>query len=200
MATVAATEPHSVADSIVSQSARHLKWRALDPLEYALMCVSGLSLLGFAISELGDVFFRIILHPWLTAQEFSAGFFAWGTFLGGAVAVRRDTHFKISAVVEKMTGAKRQFFETFRRVVILIVALVMIVAGYINYLSGFGSFLTPSETPIAVLYAAIPVSGVLIALFAIEQLVCGWRHGFAAAGEPRDIQQILTQEALERPL
>ncbi|MBV8424899.1 MAG: TRAP transporter small permease [Candidatus Eremiobacteraeota bacterium] len=196
MAAIAAAEKH--ATEIVSSSARHLKWRALDPLEYLLMCLSGICLLGFTVGELGDVLFRILLHPWLTAQEFSVGFFVWGAFLGGAVAVRRDTHFKISAVVEKMTGGRRKFFETFRRVIVAIVAIVMIVAGYINYLSGFGSFLTPSETPIAILYAAIPVSGALILLFTIESLVNGWRHGFEAADEPRGLQEILTQEALER--
>ena len=36
----------------------------------------------------------------------------------------------------------------------------------------------PSMTPIASLYAAIPISGALIALFAFEQLVNGWRNGF----------------------
>jgi TRAP-type C4-dicarboxylate transport system permease small subunit len=33
-------------------------------------------------------------------------------------------------------------------------------------------------TPIAVLYAAIPVAGVLVALFTLEELINGWRHGF----------------------
>jgi len=192
-------QPHG-GESIVSQGARHLKWRAFDPLEFALMCFSGICILGFTISEIGDVFFRIILHPWLTAQEFSTFFFVWGAFIGGATAVRRDTHFKISAVVEKMSGGRRQLFETLRRVVVLIVAAIMVVQGYVNYLTGFGSFMVPSETPIAVLYAAIPVSGVLIALFTIEQLINGWRHGFAAAGEPRDIQEMLSQEALERSI
>src|SRR5579872_4798399 len=131
MATVTAAKGHlTESGSIVSQSARHLKWRALDPLEYVLMCISGICLLGFTVSEIGDVFFRILLHPWLTAQEFSIGFFVWGAFLGGAVAVRRDTHFKISAVVEKMTGARRVLFETLRRVVVLVVAAVLIVYGY----------------------------------------------------------------------
>ena len=40
------------------------------------------------------------------------------------------------------------------------------------------SFRMPSMTPIASLYAAIPISGALIALFAFEQLVNGWRNGF----------------------
>jgi hypothetical protein len=38
----------------------------------------------------------------------------------------------------------------------------------------------PSMTPLASLYAAIPLSGTLIALFTVEQLVNGLRHGFAA--------------------
>ena len=62
------------------------------------------------------------------------------------------------------------------------VAFCLIWFGYINYLRGFGSFRLPSGTPIASLYAAIPLSGVLIALFTIEQLVNGIRNGFDHPG------------------
>ena len=50
--------------------------------------------------------------------------------------------------------------------------------GYLNFLRGFSSFRMPSLTPIASLYAAIPLSGLLIALFTLEQLVNGCRNGF----------------------
>ena len=45
-------------------------------------------------------------------------------------------------------------------------------------LRGFGSFRLPSNTPIASLYAAIPLCGALVALFTIEQIVNGIRNGF----------------------
>jgi len=167
-----------VAGAIVVQTERHLKWRALDGLERAIMAACGLCLLGFTLAELGDVVFRMLRHPLASAQEFSTGFFIWGVFLGGAVAVRRDTNFRISAISDKWTGTPRLIAEVFRRLVMLSVAGVLIVAGYANYLHGFGSYLAPSGTPIAVLYAAIPVAGVLIALFVIEQLVNGLRNGF----------------------
>src|SRR5882757_8597246 len=48
------------------------------------------------------------------------------------------------------------------------VAFCLIWFGYLNYLRGFGSFRLPSGTPIASLYAIIPLSGVLIALFTVE--------------------------------
>jgi TRAP-type C4-dicarboxylate transport system permease small subunit len=50
--------------------------------------------------------------------------------------------------------------------------------GYVNFLTGFGSFLMPSLTPIAVLYAAVPAAGALIGLFSIEKLVNGLIRGF----------------------
>jgi len=69
------------------------------------------------------------------------------------------------------------------RLVVLVVAISMVVFGYRNYLTGYGSFLMPSLTPIAVLYAAIPVAGALVALFTVEELVNGWRHGFEGRQE-----------------
>jgi TRAP-type C4-dicarboxylate transport system permease small subunit len=95
-----------------------------------------------------------------------------------SVAVRRDQHFRLTAVGQSLRGRRRWLIETFNRMVILAVAAGMVVFGYFNFLNGFGSFLMPSLTPIAVLYAAIPVAGALVALFTIEELVNGWRRGF----------------------
>jgi TRAP-type C4-dicarboxylate transport system permease small subunit len=41
-----------------------------------------------------------------------------------------------------------------------------------------GSFRMPSLIPLTVYTAIVPVAGVLIALFTIEQLVNGWKNGF----------------------
>ena len=185
--------------TIVSETQRHLKWRAFDPLERALMAACGLCLLGFTLAEFGDVLGRLLHHPLASAQEFSSGFFIWGVFLGGAVAVRRDTNFRIGAISDKWTGVPRLIAELARRAVMLGVAAVLIAFGYLNFLHGFGSYMTPSETPIAVLYAAIPVSGLLIGLFVIEGLICGLRNGFDAV-ELSDVERaIAASVAMDQP-
>jgi TRAP-type C4-dicarboxylate transport system permease small subunit len=61
---------------------------------------------------------------------------------------------------------------------VLAVALCLIYFGYLNVLDGFKSLRMPSMTPLATFYAAIPLCGVLVALFTIEQIVNGWRNGF----------------------
>ena len=157
---------------------RHLKWPALDPLERGLMVLCAFLLLGFTLIELTDVTFRTLHRPWLNAAEFASGCFTWGIFLGMSVAVRRDQHFRLTAVSHSLHGVKRLLIETANRFVILAVAICMAVFGYKNYLASYGSFLMPSTTPIAVLTAAIPVAGCLIALFVVEELINGWRRGF----------------------
>jgi TRAP-type C4-dicarboxylate transport system permease small subunit len=163
---------------VTVRASRHLKWPALDVLERVLMVVCALLLLAFTVCELADVCLRTLGRPWLDAGEFEIGFFVWGVFLGMGVAVRRDQHFRLTAIAQSLRGRRRLVLETFNRFVILATAVCMIVFGYINYLTGFGSFLMPSLTPIAVLYAAIPAGGALSALFTVEELVNGWRYGF----------------------
>jgi TRAP-type C4-dicarboxylate transport system permease small subunit len=163
---------------IVLDSERHLKWRAFDRLEFALMVLCGLCLTGFAISVFLDVLTREFGHPWLWLQEVTSTFFTYGIFVGTAVATRRNDHLFLSAMTEAMTGPTRTFFEVFNRSVVMGVGLCMVVFGWQNFLSGFGSFRMPSMTPIASLYAAIPLSGALVALFSFEQIVNGLRNGF----------------------
>ncbi len=167
-----------IADRLVLQRQRHLKWKALDGLEMVLMIIGGLILFGFSLSVCADITTRIIGRPWLWLQEVTSTLFVYGIFIGAATATRRNDHLYLTAFAESMHGKPRLVAELTIRVIVLVVASCLIYYGYLNYLRGFGSFRLPSNTPIASLYAAIPLSGVLIALFTIEQIVNGCRNGF----------------------
>lgn len=166
-------------NSLVLHEQRHLKWRALDPLENLLMILCGVAITGFCVLVLADVITRAIGRPWLWVQEATMTFFMYGIFIGVAAATRRNDHLYLAVLAESMSGYQRLFFEIFNRTVVLAVAICMIYFGYLNFLDGFKSLRMPSMTPMASLYAAIPISGALVALFTIEQMVNGWRHGFA---------------------
>ncbi len=187
----------TAASRLVPPRQRHLKWAALDWLEQWLMVVCGVTLLGFSTSVICDIVTRTIGHPWLWLQEVTSTFFIYGIFVGAAVATRRNDHLCLTALSESLHGRARLAVETVTRLVVIAVAVWMIYFGYVNFLRGFGSFRMPSMTPIASLYAAIPLSGALIALFAVEQLVNGWRNGFDHPAELIDPQADLP-ELLER--
>jgi TRAP-type C4-dicarboxylate transport system permease small subunit len=165
-------------DRLVLQEQRHLKWRALDPLENLLMILCGIAITGFSVLVLADIVTRALGHPLFWAQEAIMSFFIYGIFAGVAAATRRNDHLYLAVLAESLSGGKRLFFELFNRAVVLVVAFCMIYFGYLNYLDGFKSLRMPSMTPMATLYVAIPICGVLVALFTIEQMVNGCRHGF----------------------
>ncbi len=175
----------AIAERLVLQRQRHLKWRALDRLELVLMMLCGALCFGFSMSVTADIVTRTIGHPWLWLQEVTSTLFIYAIFIGAATATRRNDHLYLTAIAEAMHGTSRMIVEIAIRIVVLGVAFCLIWYGYQNYLRGFGSFRLPSGTPIASLYAIIPLSGILIALFTVEQLVNGLRNGFDHA-EPRD--------------
>ena len=168
----------AIADKLVLQRQHHLKWRSFDRLELILMIICGMLCFGFSLSVTCDIVTREIGRPWLWLQEVTSTLFIYAIFIGAAVATRRNDHLYLTAISDAMHGTPRLIVEIIIRLVVLGVAFGLIWFGYINYLRGFGSYRLPSGTPIASLYAAIPMAGVLIGLFTIEQLVNGIRNGF----------------------
>src|SRR6266571_4294517 len=99
-------------------------------------------------------------------------------FLGMALAARRNEHMYLSEIVQKLQGANRRAVEVFARIVVLGVAACLVVFGWQNFLLDLGSYRMPSLIPLGYYTIIVPVSGALIGLFQIEQLVNGLRNGF----------------------
>ena len=66
----------------------------------------------------------------------------------------------------------------------------MVVFGIQNFMNDLGSFRAPSLIPLATYTASVPLSGALIVLFCIEQLVNGWRRGFEGPEDQDDFAGI----------
>jgi TRAP-type C4-dicarboxylate transport system permease small subunit len=168
----------TIAVKLVTPRQRHLKWRVLDGLELALMVLCGVLLFSFCTTVTFDIITRTIGSPWLWLQEVTSTLFIYAIFFGTAVATRRNDHLYLTAVAEALEGRARLVVEIVIRLVVLGVAISFIYFGYLNFLRGFSSFRMPSMTPIASLYAAIPICGVLVALFTLEQIINGLKNGF----------------------
>jgi TRAP-type C4-dicarboxylate transport system permease small subunit len=193
----------AVTERLISRRHSHLKWQVFDVLELALMGLCGILLFAFCSTVIFDIVTRTIGHPWLWLQEVTSTLFIYAIFFGAAVATRRNDHLYLTAIAEGLHGASRIAVEIITRLVVLGVAISFIYFGYLNFLRGFSSFRMPSLTPIASLYAAIPICGLFVALFTIEQIVNGLRNGFERSEfneEPKHSQPMDTMlTKVERP-
>jgi len=177
--------------ALILQRHRKLKWKAFDWLEAVLMILCGVSIFMFTLTVLCDVITRSIGAPWLWLQQVTTAFFAWGVFLGMAVATRRNDHFYLTEITKRMTGAPRSAIEITNRVIVFIVAVLIVWCGTQNALLDLGSYRMPSLIPLTVYTAIVPASGVLIALFTIEQLINGWKNGFEGPEDRDDSRELV---------
>lgn len=175
MATGSAFASHR---ALVIQKHRHLKWKALDPLEAALMILCGACMIGFTFCAFFDVVTRTMNVPWLWLQQVTTGFFAWGVFIGIAAATRRLDHIYLAEITRRMKGPKRTAIETLNRVILLVIAGFIVWFGIENAMHDLGSFRMPSLIPLTYYTVSVPLSGALVALFTIEQIVNGLKHGY----------------------
>jgi TRAP-type transport system small permease protein len=164
--------------ALVMPRHRHLKWKALDPVEAVLMIGCGICMTGFTFCVFFDVVTRELGLPWLWLQQVTTGFFGWGVFVGIAAATRRHDHIYLSEITRRLTGTKRLVIETTNRVIVLIVAGFMVWFGIGNALLDLGSYRMPSLIPMTIYTVSVPISGALVVLFMIEQIVNGWNNGF----------------------
>jgi TRAP-type C4-dicarboxylate transport system permease small subunit len=155
-----------------------LKWKWLDRLEVGLMVTCGVCIGAFTLCVFLDVLTRTVGYPWLWLQQATTAFFAWGVFVGIAAATRRNDHIYLAEITKRMTGGKRTAIETVNRLVVLGVAGFMTWYGYKNAMLDLGSFRMPWLIPLTVYTGVVPISGALVMLFSIEQIVNGWKNGF----------------------
>jgi TRAP-type C4-dicarboxylate transport system permease small subunit len=73
---------------------------------------------------------------------------------------------------------------------VLAVGLAMLVFGIQNGINDLGSFRMPSLIPLTYYTASVPISGALIVLFCVEQIVNGWHRGFEGPEDADDFAGI----------
>ena len=178
--------------AMILQRHRQLKWKAFDWLEAVLMILCGVCIFMFTLTVLCDVITRTIGAPWLWLQQVTTAFFAWGVFIGMAAATRRLDNFYLTEITKRMTGAPRTAIEVTNRIIVLIVAILIVRYGWQNAMLDLGSYRMPSLIPLTVYTGIVPVAGVLVALFTIEQIVNGWKHGFEG---PEDQENVIVELA-----
>src|SRR5262245_4600088 len=132
----------------------------------------------------GDVFLGVFSRYVLQAtfqwyDEVARLCFVWIVFLGAAVAVRRGLHFRLHLLVGRLPSGLRKSTDTLATVVVIAFS-VLLVAGGLSIAPLAQRQLTDAlEISMLWFYAALPVGGALMALYAVPTL---WRRSGGPAG------------------
>jgi TRAP-type C4-dicarboxylate transport system permease small subunit len=119
-----------------------------------------------------QVFNRFVLKaPLAWSEDLAMLLFQWVAFLGAAVGVKRRRHFGIELVVRKLSEKSRRWIEILVPFIVGIVAVTMITEGYKLIQFNINRIYSSMDLSYIWAYLPIPLSGVLIIIFLIEQEV-----------------------------
>lgn len=144
--------------------------RLLQLVRWAVLGFTGVMLVSLSL----QVVMRYVFgHAASWTEELALACFTWGTLLAIAAGVRDAIHVRMDLLVDRLPEPLRTGME---RLVSLAIAFtgVFIAWSGVRYVADASGFVSAAiGYPLTGLYAAAPVCGVLIAVFALEHALLG---------------------------
>jgi TRAP-type C4-dicarboxylate transport system permease small subunit len=128
---------------------------------------------------LWGVFSRFVLaEPSRWTEELATFLLTWVALLGAAVGFSRQQHLGVDVVVNQLDpDAQRLVASIVQCLILVFTTAVMLWGGYVLVSETLSSGQTTPALGLRMgyVYLAVPISGLFIALFSLEQLIEVWR-------------------------
>lgn len=139
-------------------------------LEKILMFLAGLLFAAFILTVLYQVIARNYLKISVSwTDEVAMACFVWSVFIGAAVALRKRRHYVVDVFPSRFLIIQR-VLRLFGSLACLPVIYVLIVHGNVLVDMGWNRRSVALGTPMAYIFAALPVAGIAMLLFSIETI------------------------------
>ena len=152
-------------------------------LDHLIEAACALVVVALTVIVTLQVFNRFVLKtPLAWSEDLAMLLFQWVVFLGAALGVKRVRHFGIELVVRKFPERVRHRVELLTPAVMAIVALVMIVQGWILLTFNRTRTFPTMDLTYTWAFLPIPLAGVLILIYLVQLEIRRWRGDPPAEG------------------
>ncbi|MBZ5486863.1 TRAP transporter small permease [Halomonas aquamarina] len=141
-----------------------------DLIEKVLLLLAGSLFAAFILTVLYQVVARNYLKISVSwTDEVAMACFIWSVFIGAAVALRNRKHYVIDIFPPQFVITQR-VLRLFGSLACLPLIYVLIVHGNVLVEMGWRRRSVALGTPMAYLFAALPVAGIAMVLFSLETI------------------------------
>lgn len=102
--------------------------------------------------------------------ELSVYLFVWMTFVGASLALKKNEHFAIELVVEKLPRRYARIAVRSSQVLVVVFSLLLVWYGGVQAWNGWNTVTPVLEIPRTVPYAAVPFGGLLMLVRSVQAL------------------------------
>lgn len=134
----------------------------------------GVALVGVAVMVCMQVLFRFVLGaPLHYTEEVARYLTIWAALLGAAIGVRSGTHFSVRYLVNRLPGRVRRAVVILARLLVASFLVLFVGTSWLLLETALVQSSPAARIPLVLVYAAAPVSGVLMLFFLFTELVAG---------------------------
>lgn len=108
--------------------------------------------------------------------EASLALLTYLTFIGAYLAMRKNAHLKVEVLVAKLPCTAQLLVFAVNQFIVLLIAVVMMIYGSRQVLLFHNQATLVLEISVGLLYAAVPLSGLLVGLQGVLDLRDGYRR------------------------
>ncbi|MDX2260545.1 MAG: TRAP transporter small permease [Gemmatimonadales bacterium] len=143
-------------------------------------------LAGMVVNVVWQVFTRFVLRtPSSFTEELARYSMIWLGLLGAAYCAGKRSHLALDLLQQRLHGTSRRTLDVVIQGCLLGFALAVMVGGggrLVWIILELGQTSAALQVKLGYVYLAVPVSGVLIAAYALMDLVTAWRGEAGAEG------------------
>ena len=147
--------------------------KAYERLIVILQAYSAMLILVMLAVVLVGVFYRYVVGQAVSwYDEFAGYILVWLTMYGSVVGLARGKHISFETLVEKLPRGAQRVVEAFDALCVLGFSLVLLVSGWVlmREMAGDTAVSIP-EVKMAWIYSVMPISGALMVLVGVVQLI-----------------------------
>ncbi len=150
-------------------------------IDRAVEIVAGLLFVLMCLLVLAQIVARKLDDPLVWSEELARYIFIWVSFLGLAIAVRRNSHISIRLLVDALPPRLQALFGILIELSSIILALIFLRYGWELVLNNWDVSTVTLFFDFAVVYAIVPAAGFLMILTAAVNLLDHTRRLSAGA-------------------
>jgi TRAP-type C4-dicarboxylate transport system permease small subunit len=144
----------------------------LDPIlkfiEYAIV--------GLALAMMAVAFVQVVLRygfnsGFFGSEELARYLFTWFIFFSATLGLERGIHFAVDVIVNLLPGGMRRLLQTVTQAIIIAIATLLVVEGTDLTIRNWAQHSSAMDVPLSWPYAAVPVSGLIMVLICLRQMI-----------------------------
>ena len=110
----------------------------------------------------------VLKNPSTTSEEILRYLLVWTTMVGGAYAYGRRKHLSINMLTKKLPFKQQKMLDILIQIIVMVFAVVVMIMGGFHLVSTTSNQISAAlHLPMPVVYASIPVGGILIIFYAL---------------------------------